>query len=138
MLDLDNFKQLNDTLGHDAGDELLRLIGPRLRHAMSGQDTLARLGGDEFAILLEPGATRQATGDAAQAVLASFSEPFRVHGLVLRLTASVGIATYPSDAATPSSCSSAPTSPCTTPSDHGVDGSTTRPSATRIRASAWR
>ena len=101
MLDLDNFKQLNDTLGHDAGDELLRLTGPRLARAAGTRALVARLGGDEFAILLEPNCTRADSGALAQRVIDSFSEPLRVHGLALRLTASVGIASYPTDAARP-------------------------------------
>jgi diguanylate cyclase (GGDEF)-like protein len=98
MLDLDNFKQLNDTLGHDAGDELLRLTGPRLVRAAGPNSLVARLGGDEFAILLEPNCDRGDAGAMAQRVLDSFNEPLQVHGLALRLTASAGVATYPSDA----------------------------------------
>jgi diguanylate cyclase (GGDEF)-like protein len=98
MLDLDNFKQLNDTLGHDAGDELLRMIGPRLKRATQPGDLVARLGGDEFAILLTPGAR---PAEAAQAVLDSLAEPFHVAGLALRLTASLGLAAFPDDADSP-------------------------------------
>ncbi|MGH2930992.1 MAG: diguanylate cyclase domain-containing protein, partial [Solirubrobacteraceae bacterium] len=98
MLDLDNFKQLNDTLGHDAGDELLRLAGPRLARAAGPQSLVARLGGDEFAVLLEPDCERAEAGALARALLDSFNEPLQVHGLALRLTASAGIATYPRDA----------------------------------------
>jgi diguanylate cyclase (GGDEF)-like protein len=101
MLDLDNFKQLNDTLGHDAGDELLRVIGPRLTGAVSAGSTVARLGGDEFAVLLEQNADGAAAEATAENVLDSFKKPFHVHGLVLRLTASVGIASFPQDADSP-------------------------------------
>jgi diguanylate cyclase len=101
MLDLDNFKQLNDTLGHDAGDELLRLTGPRLVRAAGPSSLVARLGGDEFAILLESDCDRSDAGAMTQRVLDSFNEPLKVHGLGLRLTASAGIATYPSDADAP-------------------------------------
>lgn len=101
MLDLDNFKQLNDTLGHDAGDELLRLVGPRLRRALDSHSLIARLGGDEFAVLLPSQAGPLYPDVAAKAVLDSFSEPFEVSGLVLRLTPSVGIASFPHDADSP-------------------------------------
>ncbi len=101
MLDLDNFKQLNDTLGHDAGDELLRLVGPRLKRALHSDSLVARLGGDEFAVILPPDAGPLQGVITAKSVLGSFNEPFKVHGLVLRLTPSVGIATYPRDANSP-------------------------------------
>jgi diguanylate cyclase (GGDEF)-like protein len=97
MLDLDNFKQLNDTLGHEAGDELLRLAGPRLTSAVRAGDLVARLGGDEFAILL-PNCTQKRAAGVAQTVLDSFNEPLDVHGLTMRLTASIGIASSPGDA----------------------------------------
>ena len=95
MLDLDNFKQLNDTLGHEAGDTLLRLIGPRVRQAIRGTDTLARLGGDEFAILLYPHPGEEGISRVADKVLRALREPFEVQGLALRITASVGIASFP-------------------------------------------
>ena len=95
VLDLDNFKQLNDTLGHAAGDELLRLIGPRLRRALSDTDTVARLGGDEFAILLDREADPTAV---AERLLTALRQPFQVQGLALRLTASIGVASFPRDA----------------------------------------
>jgi len=99
LLDLDNFKQLNDTLGHTAGDELLRLIGPRLHGAVRGTDTVARLGGDEFGLLLNPAPEAQATGRLADKVLRALHDPFDVHGLSLRTTASIGIASVPTHAA---------------------------------------
>lgn len=95
MFDLDNFKQLNDTLGHDAGDTLLRLIGPRVRHAIRATDTLARLGGDEFVILLYPHPDDDGITRVADNVLRALREPFEVQGLALRITASVGIASFP-------------------------------------------
>ncbi len=95
MLDLDNFKQLNDTLGHEAGDALLRLIGPRVRQAIRGTDTLARLGGDEFAVLLYPHPGEAGIGRVADKMLGALREPFEVQGLALRITASVGIASFP-------------------------------------------
>jgi diguanylate cyclase (GGDEF)-like protein len=97
-LDLDNFKQLNDTLGHDAGDELLRTIGPRLEGALRPTDTVARLGGDEFAVLLDPDPDQSGLIELADRVLTALAEPFHVQGLALRVTASVGIASFPRDA----------------------------------------
>ncbi len=98
MLDLDNFKELNDTLGHNAGDALLRLIGPRLKEALRERDTVGRLGGDEFAVLLEPSPDEPGIVRVAERVLAALRQPFAVEGLALRLTASVGIASYPAHA----------------------------------------
>jgi diguanylate cyclase (GGDEF)-like protein len=98
MLDLDNFKELNDTLGHDAGDALLRLIGPRVRGALRATDTVARLGGDEFALLLQPVPDAAGVARVATKILGSLREPFDIQGIALRLTASVGIATYPAHA----------------------------------------
>jgi diguanylate cyclase (GGDEF)-like protein len=95
MLDLDNFKQLNDTLGHHAGDELLRKIGPRLQHALRHLHTIGRLGGDEFAILVYPAPDEAAIVRIAQAILGALREPFTVSELSLRVTGSLGIATFP-------------------------------------------
>ena len=98
LLDLDNFKELNDTLGHSAGDSLLRLIGPRLREALRDTDTLARLGGDEFGILLAPAPDAATLTSIADALLNALGPPFEVKGLSLRLTASIGIASFPDHA----------------------------------------
>ena len=98
MLDLDNFKELNDTLGHSAGDALLRLIGPRLGGILRTRDTVARLGGDEFALLLDPGPDREGETRVARRALEALREPFEVMGLAMRLTASVGIASFPAHA----------------------------------------
>ncbi len=98
MLDLDNFKQLNDTLGHHAGDELLRKIGPRLQHALRHLHTVGRLGGDEFAVLVYPAPGEAAIVQIAQAILGALREPFTVSELSLRVTGSLGIATFPNHA----------------------------------------
>jgi diguanylate cyclase (GGDEF)-like protein/PAS domain S-box-containing protein len=95
MLDLDWFKRVNDSLGHKAGDELLRAVGHRLKDALRRSDTAARMGGDEF-LLLVPGITR--TEDAtkvARKVLEVFREPFVIDEHQVNVTASVGIAIYP-------------------------------------------
>lgn len=98
MLDLDNFKQLNDTLGHHAGDQLLRKIGPRLTHALRHMHTIGRLGGDEFAVLVYPAPGEEAIVEIAQDILGALRAPFTVSELSLRVTGSLGIATFPDHA----------------------------------------
>ena len=100
LIDLDGFKELNDTLGHHAGDEVLRQIGPRLKHILRGDDTLARLGGDEFAVVLAPG--DEATASAAGLRLrAALERPFEVGGIRVHIDASVGIALFPAHSRDP-------------------------------------
>jgi len=89
LIDLDNFKVVNDSLGHGVGDQLLVEVGRRLRHSARGGDTVARLGGDEFAILLETGGA--AATDIARRALAALSEPFRLDGRQVASAASIGI-----------------------------------------------
>jgi diguanylate cyclase (GGDEF)-like protein len=97
LVDLDGFKELNDTLGHSAGDEVLRQIGPRLAQILREQDTLARLGGDEFAVVLAPG--DEATASAAGLRLrAALERSFAVGGIRLHVDASIGIALFPQHA----------------------------------------
>jgi diguanylate cyclase (GGDEF)-like protein len=91
MLDLDRFKEINDTLGHSYGDRLLEQVGPRLRAHLREEDVLARLGGDEFAALL-PGLSRTSALAAAARLLHALREPFTVDGLELDVDASIGIA----------------------------------------------
>jgi diguanylate cyclase (GGDEF)-like protein len=91
-LDLDEFKVVNDTYGHTAGDELLLEVARRLRAVAGERACAARLGGDEFAVLL-PGVTDPAAaGVVAERVLAALSEPFRVHEITARVAASIGVA----------------------------------------------
>jgi diguanylate cyclase (GGDEF)-like protein len=97
MIDLDQFKELNDTLGHHVGDELLRGVGPRLRDAMSPSDVVARLGGDEFGVLLH-GADAEAAAETARRLRAALARPFALAGISLHVGASVGIAVYPDHA----------------------------------------
>jgi diguanylate cyclase (GGDEF)-like protein len=94
IMDLDRFKEVNDTLGHHAGDALLREVAARLRVARRAGDTVARLGGDEFAILL-PNATENAARARATRLLADLAQPFIVEERVLEIGASIGIALYP-------------------------------------------
>ena len=94
FLDLDGFKTVNDSLGHAAGDELLRAVGARLRGAIKATDTAARFGGDEFAILLEVPSRQSSTPvRIAERVLATIAAPFEIDGQEVSLTASIGVAT---------------------------------------------
>jgi diguanylate cyclase len=97
FLDLDNFKQINDALGHAVGDQVLKLVAHRLAASVREADTVSRHGGDEFLILLAEVAQVSDATLIADKVLASVSVPSRVGDHVLRLTASIGISIYPDD-----------------------------------------
>jgi diguanylate cyclase (GGDEF)-like protein len=99
LLDLDHFKEVNDTLGHRYGDELLDQVGTRLASLMRARDTVARLGGDEFAILLPATDTAAATRIAAR-LREALQEPFTVHEAMIAVDASIGIASAPEHADT--------------------------------------
>jgi diguanylate cyclase (GGDEF)-like protein len=91
LMDLDRFKEINDTLGHQAGDQLLVLVAERLSRTVRESDTVARLGGDEFAVLLE-NATQDSAVEAAGRLTAALRETFHVGGISLDIEASIGIA----------------------------------------------
>jgi diguanylate cyclase (GGDEF)-like protein/PAS domain S-box-containing protein len=97
FLDLDNFKDVNDTYGHDFGDKLLREVAGRLAGSMRESDTLARLGGDEFVVILTSVTTMESTATAALRLLSAFSQPFVMDGRKIYSSASIGIALYPDD-----------------------------------------
>ena len=97
FIDLDRFKNINDTLGHSVGDRVLQEAGRRLQGAVRSSDLVARLGGDEFVLLIEEYADAAQLGDIATKVLAAFAPTLTVAGQELGLAASVGICTYPSD-----------------------------------------
>ena len=97
FLDLDNFKSVNDTLGHDAGDQVLVQTAQRLQKCIRAGDTIARLGGDEFAVLIEgmdSALDAESTGDK---LLSALAEPLIVGGRPVTVTASIGIALFPND-----------------------------------------
>jgi diguanylate cyclase (GGDEF)-like protein/PAS domain S-box-containing protein len=97
LLDLDRFKVINDTMGHETGDALLREVGNRLRHGMRDGDTVCRLGGDEFALVFADIAEMQHVGQLAQNVLGQFAAPALINGREIFTGASIGVALYPTD-----------------------------------------
>jgi diguanylate cyclase (GGDEF)-like protein len=97
FLDLDRFKHINDTLGHEAGDLLLQQVSARLKACLRASDTVARLGGDEFVILLPELDEEKYAATVAQKILSATAKPFLLRSHEFRVTASVGISTYPQD-----------------------------------------
>jgi diguanylate cyclase (GGDEF)-like protein/PAS domain S-box-containing protein len=101
LIDLDNFKQVNDSLGHDAGDELLAEVGRRLKNQTRGDIVVGRLGGDEFALLVPGTEAEEAIRTLVQRVLADLGRPHLVNNHRIEMQASVGVAIAPQDARTP-------------------------------------
>ncbi|MFM0493827.1 EAL domain-containing protein [Paraburkholderia caledonica] len=99
MVDLDNFKTVNDTLGHGAGDELLKQVAEALRNVVRPHDLVSRIGGDEFAVVLGPDASRVRARATAGRVARNLSRPFVLLGIESAVTASVGFSIYPEDTA---------------------------------------
>jgi diguanylate cyclase (GGDEF)-like protein len=97
FIDLDRFKIINDSLGHEAGDMLLVSIADRLRRSLRVSDVVARLGGDEFVVILEEAAAREEVSRIAGELLVALSEPLLLSGHECHTTASIGIAMYPAD-----------------------------------------
>lgn len=97
LLDLDRFKEINDTLGHDAGDALLQAVARRLSAERRATDVMARLGGDEFAVVLVRLRSPDEVRAAGERILASFADPFRHEGHELSVRASVGASLFPND-----------------------------------------
>ncbi len=97
FLDLDNFKTINDSLGHDAGDQLLREVAGRLQGAVREMDTVSRQGGDEFLIVLTEASDLDAISALAKHVLNSMIQPFSLKGMQIVTSVSIGVALYPED-----------------------------------------
>ena len=144
FVDLDQFKQVNDTLGHAVGDQLLGAVANRLRARANSTDLIARLGGDEFVVLLTSAKDHDAAAKIASAIIEELSKPYEIDGNHIILGASIGIAMSPMFPATSMGCSAAPTWRCTKPKPkdagcpvlrarHGNQGANA--SRTRIRPS---
>ncbi len=97
FVDLDHFKTVNDSLGHNVGDDLLRAIAQRMREAVRGGDTVGRLGGDEFMVVLEEVADLSEVTGIARKLIAALAQPVAVAGHELKVSASIGISLYPDD-----------------------------------------
>ena len=97
FFDLDHFKSINDTLGHEAGDQLLREVATRLKACLRDSDTVARMGGDEFVALLPELTEEKYVTTVAKKILSAVAHPFILHGQEFRVTASIGISLYPQD-----------------------------------------
>jgi diguanylate cyclase (GGDEF)-like protein/PAS domain S-box-containing protein len=102
-IDLDRFKAVNDSLGHDAGDELLKAVAARMRSLVRESDTVARMGGDEFTVIVPKIASREGIAKVAQKLIDALSAPFQLHlaapgpAREVRIGSSIGIAVYPAD-----------------------------------------
>jgi diguanylate cyclase (GGDEF)-like protein len=97
LLDLDRFKAVNDTLGHDIGDELLKAVSERLKSCVREVDTVARMGGDEFTIILEGVPSEASIVVVAKRIAESISSAFELNGHRVSIGVSIGITVYPHD-----------------------------------------
>ena len=101
FLDLDGFKPVNDTLGHEVGDDVLKVVAQRLLTVVRQTDTVARLGGDEFVIILDNPMNRDEVAHIASRILATVNEPMSLRGKTAQVGTSIGIAMFPADGETP-------------------------------------
>ncbi len=100
LLDLDRFKDINDTLGHGVGDEVLRIVAARLNSVIRGSDTISRIGGDEFCAIIQ-GTERVVAENIGLKVASAIEPPFEINGHTLQVGTSIGIAVFPEDGNTP-------------------------------------
>jgi len=115
FIDIDDFKDVNDSLGHEGGDELLRQLAGRLSGCVRAHDMVARLGGDEFAVVVVEDDAGFTAATIAERILAALTDPFIVNGTSLVVSVSIGVASDSSKPAMRPSCCALPTSPCTWP-----------------------
>ncbi|HPC85502.1 MAG TPA: diguanylate cyclase [Smithellaceae bacterium] len=97
FIDLDGFKEINDRMGHEAGDRLLKEIAARLKNNLRAADVAARMGGDEFVLLMEEVTDSASVATVARKINDGIAQPFIIHGLEQHITASIGISLYPND-----------------------------------------
>ncbi len=100
-MDLDGFKAVNDSLGHEAGDRLLSDAAKRLTDCVREDDTVARLGGDEFTVIVAGARQRQDVELVAQAIIGALARPFLIAEKTVQISVSIGITFYPQDASSP-------------------------------------
>ncbi len=98
FIDLDTFKQINDSLGHDAGDSVLKIVAKRLKSVIRKEDTLSRLGGDEFTVIMEELMRPKDASVLAKKILKVLEKPMHIEGNLLYISGSIGISLYPQDA----------------------------------------
>ena len=137
LLDLDRFKEVNDTLGHQVGDLLLQHIAQRLQGAVRAEALVARLGGDEFAVVL-PGTDSNAATNVAEVLVRVVQAPLVLGGQSIAVDASIGIAATPEHARDADSCCAARTWPCIRPSDRGAAWRCTPRLMTSTVPTSWR
>jgi diguanylate cyclase (GGDEF)-like protein len=101
FLDLDDFKKVNDTEGHEAGDALLKMVAEKIKDSLRDQDTLSRLGGDEFVVLLEGIRGPASISDLCERLIESLTQPFHINGRAHFIGTSIGISCYPDDDTAP-------------------------------------
>lgn len=97
FLDLDHFKHINDSLGHKAGDSLLKEVAKRIKETIREGDTVARLGGDEFTVILENIRSAQYVGKVAEKIIHAMSQPYFIDGVEINISPSIGVSLYPAD-----------------------------------------
>lgn len=98
VINIDHFDDINDRIGSNAGDLVLRQVGQRIRHCMRATDTVARLGGDEFAVLVSNSKVLNIVDGLAKKIISAIAEPFNIDGMELNITCSIGATLYPTDA----------------------------------------
>jgi diguanylate cyclase (GGDEF)-like protein len=94
FMDIDHFKPVNDTYGHDVGDALLKAFSSRLTHTLRASDTIARMGGDEFTIIMEKISRPEDASVTADKIVAAMRAPFDLNGIVVTVSASIGLSFY--------------------------------------------